>query len=349
MKLTIKNINKEVYSFELDSDKTVLDLKNSIFEKYNQIPSWQTLIYSGKILEDKNTLESYKISEQGFIVMMIKKPREAPATATTTSPSESTSSPSNSTTTSQPANTTSAPVTTPNPTPARPTTPNPTPTTSSTPGTTPSSNTSPSQNTSSTDFVTGTELENTIKNIVDMGFQREQVIRALRLGYNNADRAVELLLSGSIPENAADDEEEDNMDVGGGGNDQQGGDNPFEALRNHPYFPMLRQAIAQDPNIIPTLLQQLAQSNPELVRQISERPNDFIRIFQGEEGGNGGGVGGSQPGQFTIQVTREENDAIERLQQLTGLEKQVVIEAYFACDKNEELAASYLFEREDDE
>lgn len=40
-----------------------------------------------------------------------------------------------------------------------------------------------------------------------------------------------------------------------------------------------------------------------------------------------------------IQVTEEENQAIERLTGM-GFDRQLAIQAFFACDKNEELAAN---------
>ena len=63
----------------------------------------------------------------------------------------------------------------------------------------------------------------------------------------------------------------------------------------------------------------------------------------GGMGGAGGGMGGGQPPPGTIQVSPEEMEAIKRLESL-GFPKNRAAEAYFACDKNEELAANFLFD-----
>lgn len=56
-----------------------------------------------------------------------------------------------------------------------------------------------------------------------------------------------------------------------------------------------------------------------------------------------GGAGGGQNPPGTIRVSQEEMEAINRLTAL-GFPKHKAAEAYLACDKNEEVAANFLFE-----
>ena len=61
----------------------------------------------------------------------------------------------------------------------------------------------------------------------------------------------------------------------------------------------------------------------------------------GAGGHPGGGQGGVPPG--SISVTPAEMESINNLVQL-GFTKERAAEAFFACDKNEEMAANFLFE-----
>ena len=45
------------------------------------------------------------------------------------------------------------------------------------------------------DFLTGDTLQSTIQNMMEMGFEREQVVRALSASYNHPERAVEDLFN----------------------------------------------------------------------------------------------------------------------------------------------------------
>lgn len=60
--------------------------------------------------------------------------------------------------------------------------------------------------------------------------------------------------------------------------------------------------------------------------------------------GEQGESGAQQPPPGTILISASDEQAINRLRQL-GFSKLESAQAYFACDKNEEMAANLLFDR----
>ena len=54
------------------------------------------------------------------------------------------------------------------------------------------------------------------------------------------------------------------------------------------------------------------------------------------------------PGAVQIELSEEEAAAVERLEGM-GFDRQLCLEAFLACDRNEELAANYLLEHGADE
>ncbi|KAG5417303.1 RAD23 [Candida metapsilosis] len=127
----------------------------------------------------------------------------------------------------------------------------------------------------------------------------------------------------------------------GGGDDQQ--------------MQLLRAALQSNPELIQPLLEQLAASNPQIANLIQQDPETFIRTFlgaggedlgfeiEGEEAAIGeGGEGADPEGTVRIQLSEQDQNAINRLCEL-GFERDLVIQVYLACDKNEEVAADILF------
>ncbi|XP_063151008.1 UV excision repair protein RAD23 homolog B isoform X1 [Candoia aspera] len=409
MQITLKTLQQQTFKIDIDSGETVKALKEKIESEKGKdaFPvAGQKLIYAGKILNDDTALNEYKIDEKNFVVVMVTKPKAAAA------PSPTTTQQSNDTTTTVTSTTPAAvPKLVPSPAPAPVSVPVPAASTPAAvacesapvsatveeksekpvetpPATSPTSTDSTTGDASRSNLfedatsalVTGQSYENMVTEIMSMGYEREQVIAALRASFNNPDRAVEYLLMGipgdrdsqgmADPPQAASTGASPSSAVAAAAaaaaatttttttTTSSTGGHPLEFLRNQPQFQQMRQIIQQNPSLLPALLQQIGRENPQLLQQISQHQEHFIQMLNEpvQESGQGGGGSGSGGGVAEagsrhmnyIQVTPQEKEAIERLKAL-GFPEGLVIQAYFACEKNENLAANFLLQQNFDE
>ncbi|KAG5645180.1 hypothetical protein DXG03_006698 [Asterophora parasitica] len=167
-------------TIEVEGSDTIAVLKQKIQESQKHDVATQKIIYAGKILDNEKTVESFGIKEKDFLVLMVSKPKPTPA------PAASSSTPT-------PA---AAPPIAP-PAAAAPVAANPPATTTPAPAAVPAA--APASGPAFGDlssFLSGDALQTTINNMTEMGFPRDQVLRALRASFNNPDRAVEYLMAG---------------------------------------------------------------------------------------------------------------------------------------------------------
>ncbi|ATY60398.1 UV excision repair Rad23 [Cordyceps militaris] len=351
-----QDLKQQKFTLEVEPADLISAVKEKISAEKGWDPKHQKLIYSGKILKDEETVASYNIEEKGFVVCMVNKPKEKPAAA---APSAAAPLPH------QP-NLTAPPVT---PSPNR------------------SADAAAPTGADAAGLTMGAERAAAITSMEAMGFERSQIEAAMRAAFNNPDRAVEYLLTG-IPDNIQQEQQARQAAAAASaaapaapaapqttqtGGDDEGGINLFDLaaqhggtggsrgssgdaggasadlgnldfLRTNPQFQQLRQVVQQQPQMLEPILQQLGAGNPQLAQLIASNPDAFLHLL-GEDAEDDVPL---PPGAQAISVTEEERDAIERLCRL-GFDRDQAIQAYFACDKNEELAANFLFDQPEDE
>lgn len=325
MLVTLKTLQQQTFQIEIDPDETVkaLKLKIEVEKGKDYAADNQKLIYAGKILLDDNKLCTYNIDEKKFIVIMVTKPKssesqqassasapEAGESASTESGDGKSKAPEENTATA-PAEETERAVELP---------------------------------------IASNEpdFESTVQSIMDMGYNRQQVEQALRASFNNRERAVEYLITGIPEELLQEQEAEESSD-----------DDPLGFLREQPQFQQMRAVIQQNPNLLNTVLQQIGQSNPALLQAISQHQQAFVRMLNEPVNTPATGAApddsavenpapAAQQPQNVIQVSPQDKEAIERLKAL-GFPEHMVIQAYFACEKNENLAANFLLSQNFDD
>ncbi|XP_022725181.1 ubiquitin receptor RAD23c-like isoform X2 [Durio zibethinus] len=359
MKIFIKTLKGTHFDIEVKPDDAVADVKKNIetVQGADVYPAaQQMLIHKGKVLKDDTTLAENCVTENSFIVIMLTKAPQASAPPPAPTPASDAPVATSAT---------AAPVT------------ESTPVASST-----TALESDVYGQAASNLVAGSNLEGAIQQILDMGggtWDRDTVVRALRAAYNNPERAVEYLYSG-IPEqaeappiarvpvvgqttnppaqpqqpaqaaavptsgpnaNPLDLFPQGLPNVGAGG----AGAGNLDFLRNSPQFQALRAMVQANPQILQPMLQELGKQNPHLMRLIQEHQADFLRLInEPAEGGEGNILGQlAEAMPQAVQVTPEEHQAIERLEAM-GFDRATVLQVFFACNKNEELAANYLLD-----
>lgn len=371
--ITFKDFKKEKIPLDLELSSTVLDAKTQLSQKKDCEEAQIKLIYSGKVLQDAKTLQDSGLKDGDQVIFMISKKK-----STTTKVIE----PEVAKEASEPAAQSPAPQGTSSEPPAAET---------QTQG----------QGSSDTGFVVGAQRNAAVERIMEMGYEREQVERALRAAFNNPDRAVEYLLMG-IPENlqppqnqqAQADEAEEAVEgaqeqpqsepsgeaVGEdlfaqaaqrGGNGTAGSDATAEGAGGSGGAPgsigltmedllALRQVVSGNPEALAPLLENLSNRYPQLREQIMANPEVFISMLLEAVGENlqdvmtevddsrdlesEGAATAAQPQgeESIVEVSESDELAIGRLCEL-GFERTLVMQVYFACGKNEEIAANMLF------
>lgn len=387
MIVTLKTLQQQTFKIEIDGTQTVKALKQKIeTEKGKEYPAaCQKLIYAGKILSDDSPVSEYNIDDKKFVVIMVTKPK--PTSSGENASQSSATEASNTTADTLPA---TAHTTESKPSEDKPkederaeekseqksSTSSPSETAPSIPSANPLTDTTaamPSLQEAESTLLMGDDYQRMVQNIMDLGYDRDSVERALRASFNNPDRAVEYLLSG-IPPSLMEDSApaappqplSNPSNPSNTSSPASSEEDPLAFLRTQPQFQQMRQVIQQNPQLLNAVLQQIGQSNPQLLQLIRQNQEAFVRMINEPVAGGGGGGGGTTPGQSGgqesspaaavggqplgsfIQVTPQDKEAIERLKAL-GFPEHMVIQAYFACEKNENLAANFLLSQNFDD
>ncbi|VDL59950.1 unnamed protein product [Hymenolepis diminuta] len=333
MRLTFKTLKNTTFVLDVEESEKVSEVKEKIksVQSKDYGDSNLKLICSGKVMDDEKTIKEYSIGEKNFIVVMStvakpekKEPKPEPIKKPEPTPAPDTASSKTSTATSAP----------------NPVEPN-------------------ASATGTSDLLSGQSLASAIQNLMEMGFERSQVEQALRMSFNNPDRAAEYLLSGNVaaeepsqPTTGTTEQQPSETQQTVGLDPESlrslSSDELVQLLSTIPQFQQLR-ALRGNSAALAEFMQQLSVSYPELINAIQENEGAFLDFVNSDpdpsaepDAPSGGGR------HHVIRLTEEEKNAVDRLKAL-GFPEHEVIQAYFACDKNEELAANLLFSDNPDE
>nr|BAN39496.1 RAD23 protein, putative [Entamoeba histolytica] len=311
MKIIVKTIQGILNEYEIEPETTTVgELEGMINAKQGIDIQNISLIYKSRMLKDNaQNLGGLGINEGDSIVMVVKKsavppPKLAPVTQPETHSTEPIQQP------------TTQPITT------------------NQPSTQPVDIFQSQQR----QTVNVEPTEENINHLVEMGFLRDDAIKALRKSQNNTAIAADFLISGvdldNIPDQPAGSYEEYPQEPGS-----------ILNLTKDQFIELCRE----QPQIIESFIQHVESENPSAAQLIRNNPGMIYDIIKSQTNDNRvpsepqhtqpqPNHAPSQP-----QLSPEDNAAIDRLCGL-GFGRSQCLQAYIACDKNEQLAANFLLD-----
>ncbi|KAH8295463.1 hypothetical protein KR018_011443 [Drosophila ironensis] len=343
MKLSIRTLDQRTISVEMSEKQDVGALKKRLSDmpEVAMPAESQQLIYGGRIMEDALPLREYQVCESKFIVLMRKK--SVPAASEEQVPPTPPLTAANSEARTQPAPGTAqvsikalAPASTSQP---------------------------PTQAT----------IEQRVRDLMAMGYEEPEVRDAMRASFNHPERAIEYLITG-IPPHGQEQISASTANAAAATSSASAQASslatslapsqahaPFQAaladsaseaspsiaqatqnlhpLLSDPRFARVREMVRQNPNLLEMALASLAESDATLLENLREMlAGELATVSEWE----------AESVRQQEELTEEERAAVQRLVSL-GFRRDIAVQAYLACDKDEELAADILFRQSEDE
>ena len=310
MKIIIKNLKQVQYPININNDKiTVKELKEEFCNVHNQFEaSSLKFLYHGLVLNDEKTLSDYKLKDEDVLIMMATKSHII------------------------------------------------------------HNNKQDNEKEVKKDLENQKEKEqekekekekekkkekeypNELKQLTEMGFDKETSEKALKISKGNLQGAIELAMNGITDEDLAFFEEQE----------QQSQNNRNNTPTLKTIASVIKVLCQHDPSNLEDILQTLQQNAPELMNMISNNQEEFENLlkepmnendlrnfeqFQIENGELFGlGEEDEEDDNDGINLTKDEMDKVKKIVEFTGVSDAEAVQAFIACEKNEQLATNFVLE-----
>lgn len=174
-----------------------------------------------------------------------------------------------------------------------------------------------------------------VSDLMSMGYGEEEVRSALRASFNHPERAIEYLING-IPQEVV-------SEQGLAAIPSVQTSDQLQQLMADLNITRMREMINQNPELIHRLMNRLAETDPATFEVFQRNQEELINMISG-----GASRTPNEIEHLQITLTAEETAAVGRLEAL-GFERVMAVQAYLACDKDEQLAAEVLIRQSEED